>query len=346
MRLMQIMAGAKNGGAENFFMRLAPALARAGIKQHIVIRSHERYKTLSQYGIMTSQLKFGGKLDFFTKGKLQKLADQFKPDIIIAWMNRASAAMPSGDFIKTARLGGYYKMKYYKNCDYLIGNTNDICNYLHGEGWDRDKIFYLPNFVDNQYMPPLNRNGFNTPQDAPLLLGLGRLHKNKAFDIGIEALVKIPNAYYWIAGNGDEEAALKAQADKLGVSDRVRFLGWRDDVPALFSAADIFLCTSRHEPLGNMLIEAWAQETPIASVASQGPKQLIINGKNGLLSPIDDVDALANSVNMLINDKPLAVKIATAGAKSYQNDYTEAKVIAKYLEFFKNILEQQQLEQQ
>lgn len=339
IRLMQIMAGAKTGGAENFFMRMAPALTRAGVQQCCVIRSHEERRTiLDKAGVPTIELKFGGKLDIFTPRKLQKIANEFKPNIALAWMNRASSMMPKGDFIKVARLGGYYDLKYYQSCDHLVANTQDICDYLIKQGWPKDKTWHLPNFVDDERMPPANRADFDTPQNAPLLLGLGRLHRNKGFDVGLDMLAKIPEAYYWIAGNGPEETALVAQAAKLGISDRVRFLGWRNDVSALFGAADIFVCTSRHEPLGNMIIEAWAQGTPMAAVASQGPTQLIIDNENGLLSPIDDAQALADSVQRLINDPTFCVELATDGAKAYQENFTEGKVVEKYLAFFETIL--------
>src|SRR3546814_2771750 len=64
--------------------------------------------------------------------------------------------------------------------------------------------------------------------------------------------------WLWLAGEGPRRRALMQQAARLGLGDRVRFLGWRDDVAALLRAADVFLCPSRHEPLGNVVIEAWA----------------------------------------------------------------------------------------
>ena len=73
-------------------------------------------------------------------------------------------------------------------------------------------------------------------------------------------------------------------ANNLKVSDRVRFLGWRLDTPNLLATADALICPSRHEPLGNVILEAWAQERPVIAAASDGPKELIQNGKNGFWS--------------------------------------------------------------
>src|SRR5690606_28632923 len=139
-----------------------------------------------------------------------------------------------------------------------------------------------------------------TPEDAPLLLTLGRLHPSKAQDVALAALARLPGAFLWIAGAGPLEAALKAQAHALGVHERVRFLGWRDDPSALYAAADICLFPSRYEPLGNVVIQAWAHGLPVIAAASQGPAALIAEGEDGLLVPIDDADALAAATRRLI----------------------------------------------
>ena len=89
---------------------------------------------------------------------------------------------------------------------------------------------------------------------------------------------------------------LEKAAGALGVADRVRFLGWRADPSALYRAADVCVFPSRYEPLGNVVIQAWAHGLPVVAAASQGPAALIEDGADGLLVPIDDADALAAAV--------------------------------------------------
>lgn len=340
------MAGAKIGGAEKFFERLAIALHNAGENQHIAIRGEvEREALLKNAGITLSCHRFGGMLDFKSSRELQKITDDFAPEIALAWMSRGASYMPNGPFVKAARLGGYYDLKYFKKCDHLIGNTQDICKYLIDAGWPKDKTWYLPNFVDDTLLPPLNRADFDTPENVPLLLGLGRLHENKAFDLGLETLTQVPEAFYWIAGEGPLRGELEQKAKMLGVNDRVRFLGWRTDVAALFATADIFLCTSRHEPLGNMVIESWAHGVPVVAAASQGPTQLIKHKENGLLSPIDNADEMAKNVKTLIANYDQSQEIAGAGNNSYKNGYTEGQVVLKYQEFFETVLKKSSISQ-
>lgn len=337
-RVLQIMAGARVGGAEGFFMRLTPALAKAGVEQQAVIRQHpDRAATLQKAAVTTHQLRFGGPIDLITPYRLNRIAREFDPDIALCWMNRAANIAPKGRQVNAARLGGYYSLKYYRRCKHLVGNTKDICDYLIRSGWPREQVWYLPNFADAERMPAASRSDLNTPEDAPLLLGLGRLHRNKAFDLGLEVLARVPNAYYWIAGDGPLKDDLTAQAERLGVTDRVRFLGWRTDTAALLAASDIFLCTSRHEPLGNIVIEAWAHSTPVVAAASQGPTQLIEDGRTGRLTPVDDADSMANAVKELIASPAQRQDLAEKAFQAYELSFSETVVIQQYLDFFDRI---------
>jgi len=337
-RVMQVMAGAAHGGAESFFDRLVPALSRAGVEQCAVIRrNEERAALLRGHGLAPIELPFGGFFDFKTRRALGHAVKRFAPDVQLAWMSRAASFCRPNHHVVAGRLGGYYDLKYFRYCHHLIGNTQAIRDYLVQSGWPQENAWYLPNFVDGTTMPAVPRGNLDTPDDAPLLLALGRLHANKGFDVLLSALPQIPRAVLWLGGEGPEEDALKRLAKELGVAGRVHFLGWRRDVAALMAAADIFLCPSRHEPLGNVVIEAWAQRVPVVATASAGPASLIKDRKNGLLVPIEDADALARAVAALLADAPFAKEIAEAGYAAYSADYTEQSVVAQYCAFFDRI---------
>src|SRR5262249_40213530 len=151
---------------------------------------------------------------------------------------RGTSFCPRGDFVHVARLGGYYDLKYYRFCDHLIGNTPDIVRYLTDKGWPKERAHLVPNFVHAETAPPEPRAQHQTPDGAPLLPAMGRLHPNKAFDTLLRALQGVPGAYLWLAGEGPERANLEALARELKVEGRVRFLGWRDDIAPLFAACD------------------------------------------------------------------------------------------------------------
>ena len=338
MRVLQAIAGAEHGGAEAFFERLAPALFRAGLEQRVLIRANmERAGVLRAGGIEPAQLAFGGLLDFSTRSAFKREIAAFHPDVVMTWMSRATRFCPRGDFVHVARLGGYYDLKYYDDCNHLVGNTPDIVAYAARGGWPKERVHYLPNFVDCEEMPAVPRDALGVPADAKLLLALGRLHTNKAFDVLIDALPSLPGAWVLLAGEGPEEKTLKAQAERLGVADRIRFLGWRRDVGALYAAADVLVCPSRYEPLGNIVIEAWAHRRPVVAARSMGPSHLIHHDDLGVLVPVDDAPALAEGVRRVLDDPALRARIVAAGRARYEAEFTEAAVVARYLAFFEEV---------
>lgn len=337
MKLLQIMAGARHGGAEEFFVRLALAFERANVDQRVAIRGHPfREQQLRRGGVRTDTFAFRRWLDVRTNFGLRNIIRDWRPDIVLTWMSRASRACPKSnrgrEFVHVGRLGGYYKLKYFRGCDHLIGNTPGMIDYVCGLGWPEKYAHYLPNFVSERRAPPLDRKFLNTPEDAPLLLGLGRLHENKAFDVLLDSMAFLPDHWLWLAGTGPREAALRSQATRLGIEKRVRFLGWHDDVAPLFSAANILVCPSRSEPLGNVVLEAWAQHVPVIAAASEGLRQLIGHEVNGLLVPTDDPPALAKSIMGITGAR--AEALAASGWASYRESYNEATVVSRYLDFF------------
>lgn len=334
------MAGAEFGGAEAFFNRLTIGLGKAGLDQRVVIRADaDRARLLRGAGIEPDELSFGGPLDVSSGRKLGKMIKQYEPDVVMSWMNRATAAVPKpgGKFVHVGRLGGYYNLKYYRNCDHLVANTEDIADYLIKNGWAPERVHYLPNFVSAGKAAPLSRSAFLTPERTPLILALGRLHENKAFDTLLQAVARVPDAYLWLAGEGPLRGELEELAEQLGIKPRVRFLGWRDDTEALFASADIFVCPSRHEPLGNVVIEAWAQGVPVVATDSPGPGTLIRQGESGLLSPVDDVQALARSIKRLVDDPGARENLSRGGREAYEAEFTEDIVVKKYLGFFEEV---------
>ena len=328
LRVMQVMAGAREGGAETFFVSLVLALRRAGLDQLVVIRRNPtRSMALRQGGIEPVELRFGRWFDFRTVPGLRRQARIYRPQVVMTWLNRASGAFPRGDFLRMARLGGFYDLKCYRRCDHLIGITPGLVEHLVAQGWPRARAHYLPNFAAVGEAQPVAREPLDTPAEAPLLLALGRLHRAKAIDVLLQALTLETRPYLWIAGDGPLRAELDALARKLGVAERVRFLGWRDDMPALLAAADTLACPSRIEPLGNVIIEAWAHGVAVVAADAEGPRQLIEDGHNGLLVPREDAPALAAAIRAA--GSPAA--LVEGGKASFAASYTEETVVGEYL---------------
>jgi glycosyltransferase involved in cell wall biosynthesis len=336
MSVLHLLGTSGDGGAETYFVDLVAALRRAGVGEAAAIRAHAGRETaLKAAGVPVKTLRFGGPIDILTKTAVAGYGRLQNARLMLAWMNRAARHTPKGPWARIGRLGGYYNLKYYKGFDELVANTEDIAEWIVGQGWPAGRVRCIPNFAAAPPEgAPLDRATLDTPAGVPLLLAMGRLHESKAHDVSLQALAEIPDAYLWIAGVGPQEAKLKAMAEALGISHRVRFLGWRTDPSALYRAADICVFPSRYEPLGNVVIQAWAHRLPVIAAASQGPKALIEEGRDGLLVPIDDADALAAGIRRLLAEPKLADQFAARGLGRVAAEFSETAVVAQWKTLF------------
>ena len=323
------MAGAPIGGAEAFFERATIALHHAGdVVLPIIRRDADRAARLRNAGLQPVELAFGGAFDFLTGPRMSRALQAFKPDIVMAWMQRAARFTPKGPWVLVGRFGGYYDVKYFRHCDHLVANTHDLVRAITAEHWPPARVHYLPNFVEDfAGSAPAN---LPAASSTPRLLAMGRLHPNKGFDVLLRAVALLPRGHLYLAGAGPEEAALRALAAELGIMDRVSFLGWRRDIGALLAAADMFICSSRHEPLGNIVLEAWSAAKPVIAAAAQGPSELISHGKDGVLVPREDAAALAAAIASLAESPERAAALAAAGRAHFTATFAEAPVIARW----------------
>ena len=121
---------------------------------------------------------------------------------------------------------------------------------------------------------------------------------------------EIPNAKLMLVGPDHEDGKLLAQAEQMGLADRVLCLGWRSDVPRLLGCADLYAASSRSEGLGLNIIEAMCAGLPVAALRNRGHCELIENGRNGFLADQDDIRMLADHVLRLYRDEALRNRIA------------------------------------
>ena len=322
MRIAHVMAGAAAGGAELFYERLC--LAQAGTMPVLPIMRRNAGRAARLARLAPVQLGFEGRLDWLTAWGLRRALRRFGPRVVVGWMNRGAAACPAGPWVLAGRLGGYYDLRHYRRCRHLIGNTAGIVDWIRGQGWDGARVHYLPNFVpDLTGAVPAT---LPVPPGAPVVLALGRLHRNKAFDMLIRAVAVMPDAHLVIAGEGPERASLEQLIQRQDVAGRVHLLGWRQDQAALMAAAHVLAVPSRHEPLGNVVLEAWSAGRPVVAADAAGPCELIRPGVDGLLVPRENPAALAAA----LRDALHAPSLAEAGRRRYLTDFAEAPVLAQW----------------
>jgi glycosyltransferase involved in cell wall biosynthesis len=153
--------------------------------------------------------------------------------------------------------------------------------------------------------------------DEPTILTVARLDEQKGHRHLIDAIATVaarhPNVALLLAGEGPLEASLRAQCATLGVIDRVKFLGYRRDVPELFEAADVVVLPSLYEGLPLVAIEALAAARPLVATNVDGTPEVVINEKTGLLAPPANPIALAAALERLLDNPELASRLASNG---------------------------------
>jgi glycosyltransferase involved in cell wall biosynthesis len=337
MKVIQFHFG-KDGGAERFFTHLVNAFARRGIEQTSIIRPGRAWRRDIEGSTRILESHFRNlSLDrLLLPIKAMRLAKQEKPDALIAWAPRASELMPAyPDCVKISRLGDYPpKLSYFKNTDIIVCNTPGIADHVKKLGWDR-RVEVISNFTDTEIVAPIARSAVDTPEGVPLVMSMGRFVRRKGFHTLIEAVALLPGTWLWLAGDGEEREALENLAREKGIINRTRFLGWQGDARPYVAAVDLFVMPSNHEPLGNVILEAWAQKRPVVSSRSEGPSWFMRDGENGLLVDIDDVPGFARAMQQVLTDPALAQDLITGGYGTLMEQFSEEAVSRAYIDLFR-----------
>lgn len=205
------------------------------------------------------------------------------------------------------RFWDFMRRRFYRRADRVTANSQGVLVTL-SEFVPIKQLAYVPN--------PLRIPPDETPNDsrAPTVLAVGRLHPQKAYDILLPAFAKAaadhPEWRLNILGEGGLLGELQRTAEELGIAERVHWLGCSKNAFPFYRNADIFVLASRHEGMPNAMLEAMACGLPVVvSDASPGPLEYVKNEDAGLVSPVDDVDALAKALRRLMNDAVLRKRL-------------------------------------
>ena len=342
MRVLQVMGGRSNGGAELYSTDVMLSLHEAGTDQCVAMRhAAPRFNELERKGLRMAPEVFQSGARFLQRHRMARLIDAEKPDIIHCWMRRAASLVPASAAGQAALIGwfgDYEELKHFSHCTYLAGCTTDLVRYMREHGVSEAHSAYVPTFPSVDSEPALDRTKLATPPNAKLLLTLSRLHPTKGLDTLVTALKSLPDCYLWIAGDGPMRAELESLAQKTGVAERVRFLGWRTDRGALLRAADICLLPSNYEPFGTVILDAWSTRCAFIACDSAGPRMHIRSGENGMLVPAGDPEALAGAITAVNADPDLRQRIVEAGYAEYLLRFTRETVTRQWIDYYRDLM--------
>lgn len=336
MRIAQIMLARGFGGAERSFVDLTHALVARGHKVLALCeRRGQAYPLLQAVPRLQSvAITVWGVWDLLAQWQIKQALHAFQPQVVQAHLARAAAlggaAAKSLGLPTLAKTHNYVDLKYYRAIDRLVPTTNSQYEYLLRSGVPSTRLTRIPNF---SLLDPVTTIASHSPNPRPVLVGVGRLVAKKGFDVLLRALAILRAegvvVELRLAGDGPERSALQALAGTLGLSDQVRFLGWREDVAEVLRGMDLFVLPSRDEPFGIVVLEAMALGIPIIATATAGPLEILDHDTASLVA-IDDVRAMAEAIRATLADRAGAVRRAVNAVERFRHAYRAQAVVPQY----------------
>ncbi len=218
-----------------------------------------------------------------------------------------------------------------KRYEQVICVSRDLYETCLGFGTPPERCRFLPNAIDtDEYRrtgPPVaaeRRTG--VPVGRRVIGAVGRLSPEKGFDDLVRAVGSLIgeglDLELWLIGDGPERERLERLVAELGLRDRVRLLGYRDDTLDFYRAMDIYALSSRKEGLPNVVLEAMALELPVVGTRIAGVPQLIEDGVNGLLVEPQNPAQLSDALRRVVGEEGLAARLGTAARRTIEADYS------------------------
>lgn len=243
--------------------------------------------------------------------------------------------------------------------DRLIAVSSEIGRCLTNEvGIAQRKIDVIPNGIDvgewDGYRNSLRtgradasnvgsdiKKTLELPNNAVLLGAMGRLVPFKGHGVLLQSMARVaashPDVYLLIIGDGPLRNELEAQANELGLSKRVKFLGFVDEPARYMAALDIFVLPSIKEPFGIVILEAMALGLPVVSTNGGGVPDIIEDGVSGLLAKPDDAGSLADAIEGMIADRDLRGRLAQYGLQMVTANFTIKSMADKTFAVYSNL---------
>ena len=319
---------------------------------------------LAEANVPVQILHKRGRWDARTLVRLVRTMRRFQPQIVHTWLPTAntlgrvaalSAHVPA--IVAAERAADVWKGFARRLVDRalarrtarIVTNAEGVMRFLVERiGLPAERIRVIRNGLD---LAAFDAAASRPPTPLPVRAGalvigtVGRLEPQKGMTHLLEAFAAgLPTdgrpVQLWIAGSGPEEPALREQARRLGIDQRVRFLGQRDDVPALLGQMDLFVLPSLWEGLPNAALEAMAARRAVVATAVNGTPEAVVDGLTGLLTPPADPTALREAMSALLRDEERRRRFGEAGRQRVETEFTMERMVAQTEVLYHEALEE------
>lgn len=357
MKVIIFMGSLTMGGAERVAITLASYLANNNVCTYLVSfdKNEPSYKIDKNVNFINYQNSHSNKYDGI-KRRIKFMCEEFdkiNPDLIFTMFydinlyaliykkfHNKKVKIVSSERCNPNQIKGIKRILMSissKMCDGFIFQT-ERAKKTYSKKVQMNSVV-IHNAISN---PKLKEINVNEIKKEKTIVSMGRLEEQKAHDIMIQACKPILDKHsdykLIIYGEGSKRKYLEDLIKYLELTNKVVLPGNDENAIKKVATAQIFLLTSRYEGMPNALLEAMSLGIPsISTDCDMGPAELIENGKNGFLVPVDDVEAISEKLELLISDENLRKNISLNSTKI--NDTHSVNIIYdKYLNYFKKIV--------
>lgn len=349
---LQMVASKALGGAERWAVRFSLALAERGVPTELAIRRGSGLDGLDYGSLPVHRLPYLTTWDPVSLLAVSRTIRRVQPEIVQTYMGRATrlTRVPhSKGPIHLARLGGYYALGPFRHAHGWIGNTKRLCDWMIQNGLPSNRVYHIYNFAEplRQVAPARvaeRRESAAIPDEAWVLVALGRLVGFKGHTHLIDAMARLPETVAGrplrliIVGDGPLGPKLKYQAAQVGQEGRILWTGWQKDPSPYLQMADLVVFPSLdEEPMGNVILEAWAWGKPLVTANFRGAREIVRHGEDAWAVSCGDAVALASGIREVLAEPKLMNDLVTRGHVRIEGEFSRDVILNQYLDLYRRL---------
>lgn len=347
MKVLIVLDSLNRAGAERQALCAVGELTRQG--RHVELIYYNKAKqeydvAMAAPAVVKRVAKNGKRLRFLWK--LTRFLKQGRYDVVHAFMSGTSiyvglAAWMAGVPVVFAGMRAEYdgrgivrlahRLVNRLATGWIVNSQATVRSMLPGVGAAADRVFVVYNGIDptaflSKLTVPEARAKFGIDAASPVVSVIARLETQKNIPLFLQAAQRIvaqrPQARFLIAGDGSLRKELEADTDMKRLSGVVQFVGNRPDIPDLLMATDVLALTSTYEGLSNTILEAMSVGLSVVSTAYAGIEELVVDGQEGFVVPLNDCETLVRKLLQLLDDPDLRARMGACGRRTVQQRFT------------------------
>ncbi|WP_457567631.1 glycosyltransferase family 4 protein [Desulfurobacterium sp.] len=338
------------GGEQQLFYLIQGLKSRNVLQKVACIKGDSLWKRCKKSGFETIDLTGNQLIDTVILGRKGKWADVIHAHNAKGHnISVASKPFHRKKVIYTRRVDYPIKNNIltklkYSNTDKVVSITKTVQNILKKSGVESIIIYSSVEKDINRKINADKVTQIRRMLGSNVIIGnVGALTEQKNQFLFIDAayliLKKISNAVFPIIGTGKLLNKLRSYAESKNISDKVKFLGFKEDILNYIKALDVFVLTSNNEGLGSSILQAMMLNVPVVATDAGGVREIVINGKTGLLVPKNNPDALFRAVIKILQDEKLRKSLIINAHKFVNENFTVDKMVDAYFELYGEVLE-------